>query len=79
MKIYGYYNKKKGNEDKLKKSDGGILVKKEEVHIKVKENRKERNKRKKGNKGKYKGEKGEGDREYEERGISEKGIQQFFQ
>ena len=37
MKVYGYYNKKKGNEDKLKKSDEGVMVKKKEVHIKVEE------------------------------------------
>ena len=51
MKVYGYDNKKKGN-DKLKKSDEGVMVKKKEVHIKVEEKRKESNKRKKGNKGK---------------------------
>ena len=50
MKVYGYYNKKKGNEDKLKKSDEGVVVKKKDVHIKMEEKRKESNKRKKGNK-----------------------------
>ena len=59
MKVYGYYNKKKGNEDKLKKSDEGVMVKKKEVHIKIEE------KRRKGIKGrKEKGEveRGEGRR-----------------
>ena len=79
MKVYGYYNKKKGNEDKLKKSDEGIMVKKKEVHIKVEEKRKESNKRKKGKKGKYKGEKEEGDRKFKKKGeLVKKGCNNFF-
>ena len=78
MKVYGYYNKKKGNEDKLKKSNEGIMVKKKEVHIKVEEKRKESNKRKKEIRESIKRR-----REKEignlRRGISEKGMQQFFQ
>ena len=37
MKVCGQYNKKKGNEDKLKKSNEGVMVKKKEVHIKLEE------------------------------------------
>ena len=52
MKVYGYYNKKKGNGDKLKKSDEGVMVKKKEVHIKMEEKRRKVIKGKKGMKGK---------------------------